>query len=229
MSIPKMANAVGYTDDDLIAGAMEYKRTKKNGLRKLAALAACLCLILVGVWMVLSRSGSGEKAQNVQEPITESNDHRINLEEIKGNHLFALYEKGYKSVKALLEDTDLIVQATPIAVETESEVAVCWVLRVSRSNEKEVEYIRLRQLKDEYLLNVGQEVVLALGQDGDEGYYHIPGGGCGLFRINEATKTVSGQLIESLREQAPYGHSAETSTKWTLDDVFDILMELYAS
>lgn len=61
MSIPKMANAVGYTDDDLIAGAMEYKRTKRNGLRKLAALAACLCLILVGVWMVLSRSGSGEK------------------------------------------------------------------------------------------------------------------------------------------------------------------------
>lgn len=229
MNIPKIVNAVGHIDDDLITGAMEYKRAKKRSVRKIAAVAACLCLILAGILMMLSFSGSGKQAQNMQEPITEGNGYRIDLEGIKGDHLFALYEKGYKSVKALLEDTDLIVQATPVAVETESEVAVCWVLRVARANEKEVQYIRLRQLKDEHLLNAGQEVVLALGQESDEGYYHIPGGGCGLFRIDEDTQTVSGQLIKSLQEQAPSGYAAETITKWTLDDVFDILIELSAS
>ena len=30
MSIPKMAKAMGYIDDDLVTGAVEYKRTKKK-------------------------------------------------------------------------------------------------------------------------------------------------------------------------------------------------------
>ena len=30
MSIPKMAKAMGYIDDDLVSGAVEYKRTKKK-------------------------------------------------------------------------------------------------------------------------------------------------------------------------------------------------------
>ena len=42
MSIPKMANAMGYIDDDLVTGAIEYKRTKKkNSWMKWGAMAAC--------------------------------------------------------------------------------------------------------------------------------------------------------------------------------------------
>ena len=51
MSIPKMANAMGYIDDDLVTGAIEYKRTKKkNSWMKWAAMAACLCLVVVGAF-----------------------------------------------------------------------------------------------------------------------------------------------------------------------------------
>ena len=48
MSIPKMANAMGYIDDDLVSGAVEYKRTKKkNSWLKWGAMAACLCLVVL--------------------------------------------------------------------------------------------------------------------------------------------------------------------------------------
>ena len=51
MSIPKMANAMGYIDDDLVSGAVEYKRTKKkNSWLKWGAMAACLCLVVVGAF-----------------------------------------------------------------------------------------------------------------------------------------------------------------------------------
>lgn len=49
MSIPKMANAMGYIDDDLVSGAVEYKRSKKkNSWLKWGAMAACLCLVMAG-------------------------------------------------------------------------------------------------------------------------------------------------------------------------------------
>ena len=52
MSIPKMAKAMGYIDDDLVTGAVEYKRTKKkNSWMKWGAMAACLCLVVVGAFI----------------------------------------------------------------------------------------------------------------------------------------------------------------------------------
>ena len=53
MSIPKMAKAMGYIDDDLVSGAVEYKRTKKkNSWLKWGAMAACLCLVVVGAFTI---------------------------------------------------------------------------------------------------------------------------------------------------------------------------------
>lgn len=47
MSIPKMAKAMDYIDDDLVSGAVNYKRTKKkNSWLKWGAAAACLCLVV---------------------------------------------------------------------------------------------------------------------------------------------------------------------------------------
>ena len=52
MSIPKMAKAMGYIDDDLVTGAIDYKRTKKkNSWMKWGAMAACLCLVVVGAFI----------------------------------------------------------------------------------------------------------------------------------------------------------------------------------
>lgn len=52
MSTPKLAIAMNYIDDDLVTGAIEYKRTKKkNSWMKWGAIAVCLCLVVVGAFV----------------------------------------------------------------------------------------------------------------------------------------------------------------------------------
>lgn len=47
MSIPRVANALGYIDDDLISGAITYtKKKKKHNWLKWSIMAACLCFAL---------------------------------------------------------------------------------------------------------------------------------------------------------------------------------------
>ncbi len=56
MSIPRIVSAMEYIDDDLVSGAVTYTRTKKkNSWVKWGALAACLCLIVIGAIDTLSR------------------------------------------------------------------------------------------------------------------------------------------------------------------------------
>lgn len=51
MSIPKIEKAMGYVDDDLISGAIDYKKTtKKIVWIKYGAMAACLCLMIAGAF-----------------------------------------------------------------------------------------------------------------------------------------------------------------------------------
>ena len=46
MNTNKISEGMGFIDEDLIAGAIEYTRVKKkNGWMKWAAMAACLCLV----------------------------------------------------------------------------------------------------------------------------------------------------------------------------------------
>ena len=55
MSIPRIAKAMDYIDDDLVSGAVEYKRTKKkNAWMKWGAMAACLCLVVIGAFIAPS-------------------------------------------------------------------------------------------------------------------------------------------------------------------------------
>ncbi len=100
-------------------------------------------------------------------------------------HIDALYERGYKTVDEPLGVTELIVRATPVSVDFESAVGRCWILRAEEADRKCPETIRLAQLKDEFLLEEGQEVVLALQPDHSNGRYYIPGGGDGLFRADK--------------------------------------------
>ena len=130
-----------------------------------------------------------------------------------------MYEKGYDTIDELMEAAELVVRATPTQVEVESALGICWVMDVAESSQPGLETIRLRQLKDEYLLTMGQEVVLVLGQEGDEGYYHIPGGGCGLFYPDPQTGALRGRLLDSLQEL-----STDTDAQ-TLEEAFDLLAE----
>ena len=67
MSIPRIAKAMDNIDDDLISGAIEYenKRAKKNNWLKWGAMAACLCLIVIGAFVAPGLIGD----QNVEQPL----------------------------------------------------------------------------------------------------------------------------------------------------------------
>ena len=227
MKKEEMYDVIGKIDDKYIIDARSNITKKKNSWIKWGAMAACLCLAFVGAFMLQNSLGLQNKEPHLENPTTANNNPTISLDGTIGNgRVEASYDKGYASVEDLLDVTTLIARATPIAIEYESDVAICWVLRVKESNKEGLDVIRLRQLKDEYLLKVGQEVVLALQQDVGEGYYNIPGGGCGLFRVNEKTGAISGQLLESLKEQASSICFSGAIAELTLDDVFDILIEL---
>ena len=68
MSIPKMAKAMEYIDDDLVSGAVEYKRTKKkNFWMKWGAMAAYLCLVVVGAFFIHNAEPTYQIALNYNE------------------------------------------------------------------------------------------------------------------------------------------------------------------
>lgn len=134
---------------------------------------------------------------------------------------YPMYAKGYDSISELMEDVTLIVYATPTSVEAESEFAVCYVLSVSFSSAEGVQTVKLRQMKDEHQLSIGQSVVLALSPDEGEGYYHIPAGSAGLFTANQTATAAEGALIQDLFNQFPGHPSADYEDK--LKEVFDLL------
>lgn len=76
MSIPKMANAMNYVDDDLVSGAVEYKRTrKKYSWIKWWAVAACLCLVVAtGIIIDTSKNDVAPPAVADAAPMVYVND-----------------------------------------------------------------------------------------------------------------------------------------------------------
>lgn len=64
MNSNKIREGIGFIDEDLIADAIEYTRTKKkNGWMKWAAMAACLCFVVtLTIPLVFDRGQSSEPA-----------------------------------------------------------------------------------------------------------------------------------------------------------------------
>ena len=78
MSIPRIAKAMNNIDDDLISGAIEYdnKRLKKSNWLKWGAMAACLCLVVVGAFMAPTLIGD----QNAEQPMGQGFFNAVVLE-----------------------------------------------------------------------------------------------------------------------------------------------------
>lgn len=224
MKNKRLLDIIGEIDDQHIACAAP--KAKKSRKQYWGAVAACIAFVVIAAIIIIPNLGQSAPPPSGDHSNAISTDnpppsHTIDISIVKPDGMVeATYDYGYKSVEELLKVTTLIVRATPVSVELESDVAVCWVLRVEEANKDGVDIIRLRQLKDKHLLKIGQEVVLALQDDVGDGYYYIPGGGCGLFRADEETGAVSGMLLNSLKE-----HSS-SSNKLTLSDVFDILTNM---
>ena len=58
MKIPRIANAIGHIDDDLVSGAARARATKKNAWLKWGSVAACFAVILMAVVAVPTMLGS---------------------------------------------------------------------------------------------------------------------------------------------------------------------------
>lgn len=113
-------------------------------------------------------------------------------------HIEIGYAGGYDTADELLRDAALIVRATPVAVESETAIGRRWVLRVDESSRAGVTEIRLIQAKDQYMLHMGEEVVLALCTADDGDSYGILGGRYGLFRPTGRNGGMGGLLLPDL-------------------------------
>ena len=200
---------------------VEQRRKKKVWVR-VGATACCVCLMGmagVGLWKGGLFAGPSEAGDQPGFSLEDK--------DIRDGFVYALYDRGW-TLDELLGDpaTFRIVRAVPVGVETDSVVARRWVLRVLESNRGGTEDILLSQLKDEYLLTQGEEVVLILMQDGDTEYYSIPSGGYGLFRPNQETGAVSGRLMPSLLERAQISDSSDEASRLTTKEVYDLLVGL---
>ncbi len=171
-------------------------------MKRLMVMVLCCVVFLMGC------SAAGQNTRS---------DLDMMMDRIGDEPGYALYVDSYDTIDELMEAAVLVVRATPTQVESESKVGICWVLDVAESSQPGVETIRLRQMKDEYQLELGQEVVLALGQEDGDSDYYILGGGCGLFYLDPATGALDGELLDSLQER-----SADADAQ-TLDDAFRLL------
>ena len=208
----------------------EQKR-KRNILMRSTAAAVCVCLVAsAGVWIWHSKTRDTPTAGTEQtkterevETVPNNSDPTISLDGLPGQdigHIYALYDKGYDTIEKLLKVSDLIVRATPVAIESKSAVGCHVVLRVEDADRDGITEIRVVQLKDEHLLKIGEEVVLVLQKDFDNSYYFVPGGGDGIFRTDEESGQIKGKLLDSLAEKT---HTDKSNL--TFEDIFDLLVK----
>lgn len=70
MKIPRIAKAMEYIDDDLVSGAVNTTTSKRNpAWAKWGAVAACLCLVIIGtiIWKHASPSNSTQNGITISE------------------------------------------------------------------------------------------------------------------------------------------------------------------
>jgi len=98
MSIPRIANALEYIDDDLISGAVEYKRTKKkNRLVRWGAVAACLCLVLFGLLPFTNKDGASGFALTAYA--LDANNRVISSKMVEGESVPISFFESEKGIK----------------------------------------------------------------------------------------------------------------------------------
>lgn len=90
MNTPRIAKAMDYIDDDLVSGAVDYKRAKKkNSWIKWGAVAACLCLVVVGALKLLPYENWTEhQADDPNWPLTHLQTTELSeIEDVCGTDL----------------------------------------------------------------------------------------------------------------------------------------------
>ncbi len=232
MNETHLLRAIGEADDRFIAEAAPAARKQPTVVWLRWAAAACACLAIFGAIMA-TRGPTTEPIVPTHDwsqiqPVPRDPDGKIlpgpktqpSGEEMRVD---TLNVGGCKTVEELVEKTALIVRATPVAIESESDVCVCLVLEAAEASDGTTRTVKIRQLKDEYMRQLHQEVVLALVNDAGPGYYCIPGGVSGLFRFGGSHSELQAPLLQIGRAEFP-DQLRETDT---MVEVYDCLMAAY--
>ncbi len=100
MKTPRIANAVGHIDDDLVSGANRAKAVKKNAWLKWGSIAACFAVMLIAVVVAVPMMLGGDDLvphidnDYISTPTTPnnpSNEGTVNEGEVEENK----FEKSY--------------------------------------------------------------------------------------------------------------------------------------
>lgn len=184
-------------------------------IRKMLLLLLCIVL-LTGCHAATDQNDGVTQEQTIPPEVVKRLD--------EGNLMTGvLYGDSYRTIDDLLAKEPLIVRATPVSIESESAVALRWLLTVAEASREEVHELSIKQVKDEYMLEAGREVVLALLPDEEAGFYYIAGGGAGLFRSDARTGDMTGLLLDSLWEEASAVNGIDRASKLTAEQVYRLL------
>ena len=110
-----------------------------------------------------------------------------------------MYLDTVNTFEELIASVDLVVEGTVTdQYDHEGGLSVYSVFEVQEKvYGKSKKQIEILQLKDEAVLTVGSEYILALGvQEGTEDIYYVKGGGQGIFVYEDGTYQVFDELID---------------------------------
>ena len=137
------------------------------------------------------------------------------------------YLKSYPDVESMLAEDHIIFHGKAVRLVSEGEMGVVLELESLESTESELKTIQLRQIKNpDVVLKKGEEVVLILHAGAGDGVWEVFNDTCGMFRMNQETGVLVGKRLDSLLESAPQSYSAKGGKDLTLEQVYDLLVEM---
>lgn len=137
------------------------------------------------------------------------------------------YIKGYPDIASMLAEEHIILRGKAVSLIEEGVFGVDLELEIIESTGDVSGSIVLRQeKKTEIVLKNGEEVVLILHPAHEEGIWETFNGNLGTFRIDQETGDMTCPRLDSLMENVPQAYSAKGCKDLTLEQVYDILVEL---
>ena len=141
--------------------------------------------------------------------------------------MMGIYAKPYDTVDSMLAEEHIIFHGKAVSLVEEKEYGVILELEPIDTTGDVSGNIYIRQMKNEdFLLKRGEEAVLILHPGYGDGIWEVFNDTCGMFRIDEKTGDLTGVRLDSLLESVPQTYSAKGGKDLTLEQVYDLLVEL---
>ena len=174
-----------------------------------------LAIIFIGIVLMLVVVACGAESSLETWPISFNDS------------MMGIYAKPYDTVDSMLAEEHIIFHGKAVSLVEEKEYGVILELEPIDTTGDVSGNIYIRQMKNEdFLLKRGEEAVLILHPGYGDGIWEVFNDTCGMFRIDEKTGDLTGVRLDSLLESVPQTYSAKGGKDLTLEQVYDLLVEL---